>query len=181
MSQSLVGSGGTKGSGRPSSFATMRHDLNPAKYLKPYVAGMAAFLGFLSLGARGILRRRQKTTVVICPTMKLPAEVGLDPEFRMESCSRWPELQSCSQSCMPQVQFSAEDLNDFAARYEGKKCSSCGTALARTTGTRVGWRSLRPTPECRKYPGWIAHQFLASPRLAIRSARPATPRRVPRG
>jgi hypothetical protein len=92
---------------------------------------MAAFLGFLSLGARGILRRRDKTTVVICPTMELPAEVGLDPDLRMESCSRWPELQSCSQSCMPQVQFSAEDLNDFAARYDGKKCSSCGTALAR--------------------------------------------------
>jgi len=63
--------------------------------------------------------------------MKLPAEVGLDPDLDMESCSRWPELQSCSQSCMPQVQFSAEDLNEFGARYEGKKCASCGAALTR--------------------------------------------------
>jgi hypothetical protein len=95
------------------------------------MAGIAAFLGFLSLAARGIFRRRDKTTVVICPTVKLPAGVGLNPELRMESCSRWPELQDCSQSCMPQVQFSAEDLNDFAARYDGKNCSSCGTALTR--------------------------------------------------
>jgi hypothetical protein len=163
MSQSLVGSGGTKGSGRPSSFATMRHDLNPAKYLKPYVAGMAAFLGFLSLGARGILRRRHKTTVVICPTMKLPAEVGLDPEFRMESCSRWPELQSCSQSCMPQVQFSAEDLNDFAARYEGKKCSSCGTALARDDWYKSRLAVLETNPGVSKIPGVDRPSILSLP------------------
>jgi hypothetical protein len=116
---------------RPSPFATWRRLLNSAKQLRPYTAGIAAFLGFLSLSARGIFRRRDKTTVVICPTVKLPAEVGLDPKLRMESCSRWPELQNCSQSCMPQVEFSVEDLNDFTARYDGKKCSSCGTALSR--------------------------------------------------
>jgi hypothetical protein len=103
--------------------------LNPAKYLRPYTAAMASFLS--SFGARGILRRRGKTTVVICPPMKLPAEVELGRDLRIGSCSRWPESLSCSQSCMPQAQFSAEDLNDFAARYKGKKCASCGTALSR--------------------------------------------------
>ena len=103
--------------------------MNPAKYMRPYAAAMAAFLS--SLGARGILRRRGKTTVVICPPMKLPAEVELGRDLRIGSCSRWPESLSCSQSCMPQAQFSAEDLNDFAARYKGKKCVSCGTALSR--------------------------------------------------
>jgi len=122
--------------------------LNPAKYLKPYVAGMAAFLGFLSVG----VRRFSKSTVVICPTVKLPAEVGLDPELRMESCSRWPELQSCSQSCMPQVQFSAEDLNDFAAHYEGKKCSSCGTALTRDDWYKSRLAVLETNPGVSKAP-----------------------------
>jgi len=137
--------------------------LNPAKYLKPYVAGMAAFLGFLSVGVRGILRRRDKTTVVICPTMKVPAEVGLDPELRMESCSRWPELQNCSQSCMPQVQFSAEDLNDFAARYEGKKCSSCGTALTRDDWYKSRLAVLETNPEVSKIPGVDRPSILSDP------------------
>ena len=112
--------------------------MNPAKYLRSYAAGVASFWRLLGLGARGSFRRHDKTTVVICPPMKLPAEVGLDSDLHMESCSRWPELQSCSQSCMPQVQFSAEDLKDFAARYEGKKCASCGAAL-----TRDDWYKTR--------------------------------------
>ncbi len=137
--------------------------MNPARYLKPYVAGMAAFLGFLSMGARGILRRRHKTTVVICPTMKLPAEVGLDPELRMESCSRWPELQSCSQSCMPQVQFSAEDLHDFAAHYEGKKCSSCGTALTRDDWYKSRLAVLENNTGVPKIPGADRPSILSVP------------------
>ena len=103
--------------------------MNPAKYLKPYAAGIAAF--FRQLGPSAALRRQNKTTVVICPTTKMPAEVGLDSDLHMESCSHWPELEGCTQSCTPQVQFSAEDLQDFAARYEGKNCSSCGRPLTR--------------------------------------------------
>jgi hypothetical protein len=136
--------------------------LNPAKYLRPYTAGIAAFSGFLSLGARGILRRRDKTTVVICPTAKLPAEVGLDPELRMESCSRWPELQSCSQSCLPQVQFSAEDLNDFAARYDGKKCSSCDTGLTRDDWYKSRLAVLETNTGVPKTPG-VRPSFFSTP------------------
>ena len=64
------------------------------------------------LGTRGVLGRRDKTTVVVCPTVELPAEVRVTLDQGIESCSRWPELQVCSQSCMAQLQFSAEDLND---------------------------------------------------------------------
>ncbi len=92
---------------------------------------LAQYVRFLWSGARGVLGRRARTTVVICPTRELPAEVELALDHRMESCSRWPELQGCSQSCTPQVQFSPEDLNDFAARYEGKECASCGAVLSR--------------------------------------------------
>jgi hypothetical protein len=138
---------------RSSPFATRRHHLNPAKYLRPYTAGMAAFLGFLSLSARGILHRRDKTTVVICPTVKLPAEVGLDPALHMESCSRWPELQSCSQPCLPQVQFSAEDLNGFGARYEGKTCSSCGAGLTRDDWYESRLAALETNTRVPEIPG----------------------------
>lgn len=105
--------------------------MNPTNYLRPYAAGAASFLRLLGFGARGIIHRRDKTTVVICPAVKLPAQVELDPALHMKSCSRLPELQRCDESCMPQVQFSAEDLNDFAARYEGKRCASCGATLTR--------------------------------------------------
>ena len=137
--------------------------MNPAKYLRPYTAGLASFLRLLSLGARGILRRGDRTTVVICPTMKLPAEVGLDSDLHIESCSRWPELQSCSQSCMPQVQFSAEDLNDFAARYEGKKCGSCGTALTRDDWYKNRLAVLETSTGVPKIPGAVRSSFFSIP------------------
>ncbi len=119
--------------------------MNPARYLRPYAAQAASFWRLLGLGARGVLRRRGKTTVVICPAVKLPAEVGLAPDLHMESCSRWPELQNCSQTCMSQVKFSAEDLNDFAARCEGKKCASCGAALTRDDWYNSRLAVLEPT------------------------------------
>jgi len=105
--------------------------LNPANCLRPCAAGATRFLRFLGLGARGIIHRRAKTTVVICPAVELPAQVEFDPDLHMKSCSRRPELQRCGESCMPQVQFSTEDLNDFAVRYEGKRCASCGATLTR--------------------------------------------------
>jgi len=105
--------------------------LNPTKYLRRCTAGVASFLRLLSLGARGIIRRRDKTTVVICPVEKLPAEVEVDPDLQIESCTRRPESEDCSEPCVPQVQFSTENLHDFAARYEGKKCASCGATLTR--------------------------------------------------
>jgi hypothetical protein len=95
-------------------------------------------------GARAIFAGSHKTTVVICPTAKLPAEVGIDPVDHLESCSRWPELQGCSQDCVPQVKFSAEDLQDFTARYEGKKCSSCGAVLTREDWYNSRLRALDP-------------------------------------
>jgi len=103
--------------------------LSRARHLRPYIAGVASFLRLLSLNPDGILRFRDKTTVVICPSMKLPAEVGIGPGLRMETCSRWLDSQTCSHSCMPQVQFSTEGAKDFAARYGGKTCAQCGSAL----------------------------------------------------
>jgi hypothetical protein len=95
-------------------------------------------------GARAILTGSHKTTVVICPTAELPAQVGLDPLHGMESCSRWPELEGCSQACLPQVKFSAEELGDFTARYEGKKCASCDVVLTRDDWYQSRLEALDP-------------------------------------
>jgi hypothetical protein len=80
-------------------------------------------------GTRAIFIGSRKTTVVVCPRAELPARLEFDPIHGMESCSRWPELEGCNQACMPQVEFSAEELEDFTARYEGENCASCGVTL----------------------------------------------------
>lgn len=90
-------------------------------------------------GLQVILAGSRKKTVVICPTAQRPAQVEVDPAHGLQSCSRWPELQAaCTEACMPQVRFSAEELKDFTTRYRGKRCASCGAQL-----TRDDWYSNR--------------------------------------
>jgi hypothetical protein len=110
-------------------------------------------------GARAILAGSDKTTVVICPTAELPAKVGLDSVERLESCSRWPELEGCSQACMPQVKFSAEELDDFTARYEGKKCASCGEVLTRDDWYQSRLASLGPKAATADISGSLPRSF----------------------
>ena len=93
----------------------------------------------------------KKTTVVICPTAQLPAKVRLDADSRMEGCSRWPELQEgCSEACSPQIEFSPEELQDFMARAEGKKCSSCGMVIMADDWYRNRLAALERSTECGK-------------------------------
>ena len=101
------------------------------------------------------LQLRQKTTVVVCPTAKLPAEVKLDTNLRMESCSRRADFADCTETCMPQIQFSPDGLEDFAARYGGKPCLCCGAALKEEDWYKNRLDALRsdgemPTPN--KFP-----------------------------
>ena len=71
-----------------------------------------------------------RTTVVVCPSAKLPAEVEIDADQRLRACSRWHEMQNtCVEACKPQVSFSSENLNDFASHFGGKPCTSCGAKL----------------------------------------------------
>ncbi len=97
----------------------------------PYIVGLVCFLVLAIHLFRRHLRGVKKTTVV-CPATNLPAEVrsgGWDG--RIDSCSRLPDTEQCSQSCAPQLQFSAEDLSEFTAKYEGRNCASCGSALTK--------------------------------------------------
>jgi hypothetical protein len=98
-----------------------------------------------SNGARSVwlvvrerLRGSPKLTVVICPKAKLPAQVGTDAACRLHSCSRWTESEGCSQTCMPQIEFCAEELERFKSKCEGTKCMSCGVTL-----TAADWYNNR--------------------------------------
>jgi hypothetical protein len=63
---------------------------------------------------------------------------------------------------MPQVRFSAEGVNDFTARYEGKKCRLCGALLTTDDWykTRLSEFPKIAPPICellrRERPWWIA-------------------------
>jgi hypothetical protein len=99
-------------------------------HLLPYVAGVASFL-VLAMHLFRKHRRAVRKTTVVCPAAQLPAEVRSHSDGRIDSCSRLPDTEQCSQSCAPQLQFSADDLSEFTAKYEGKNCASCGTALTK--------------------------------------------------
>ena len=112
-------------------------------YALAYIAGVMSFLVLAGYLVRKHLRAVKKATVV-CPTAQLPAEVRFHSDGHIESCSRLPSSEDCSQTCAPQLQFSADELSEFAAKYEGQNCTCCGTAL-----TRDDWYKSRlaiPTP-----------------------------------
>jgi hypothetical protein len=54
-------------------------------------------------------------SVVFCPRAKLPAAVGLDDSLSIEACSRSTGLD-CNRDCLPQLSYSAEEVNEFLAR-----------------------------------------------------------------
>jgi hypothetical protein len=64
---------------------------------------------------------------------------------------------------MPQVQFSAEDLNGFAAHYEGKKCSSCGTAVTADEWYKSRLAVLETDSGVSKIPGVDRPSILSVP------------------
>ncbi len=108
-----------------------------------------------SPGVRWKSRLRQKTSVVVCPTAKLPAEVNVDANLHMKSCSRWSESGDCAQTCTSQIQFSPESLEDFVAIYGGDKCACCGAVLTAEDwyNNRLGaLQSVGETPGPSKVP-----------------------------
>ena len=100
---------------------------------------------------KGSVRRklelRQKASVVVCPTAKLPAEIKLHENLRMESCSRWPEFEDCAQTCTSQIQFSPESLEDFVAIYGGRKCAGCDAVVTAADWYNNRLGALRSTGE----------------------------------
>ncbi len=97
------------------------------RFVLASVAGAASLVTLAPLRKR--LRAVKTTTVVVCPKEQLPARVELASNNRIESCSRRPQLETCSEACSPQIQFSPEQCSQFVANYEGKNCISCGVGL----------------------------------------------------
>jgi hypothetical protein len=108
-----------------------------------YIVGATLFLVFASYLFRKRLAAVKKTSV-LCPTAQLPAEVRLNSDTGIESCSRMPYPESCSQNCTSQLQFSPDNLSEFVEKHEGKKCASCGTNL-----TGEDWYKSRLTAHTR--------------------------------
>ena len=131
---------------------------------EPYIAVRSSE----EASVRKKLQPGQKTTVVVCPRNELPAEVNLDANLGMELCSRRPKNEDCTQDCSPQIQFSPESLQDFAAMHVDEQCACCGAALTGEDWYKNRLDALRSTgeaPTADKVPRtvWIASEDKKSP------------------
>ena len=105
------------------------------------------------LGTRSYMRYRG-TRVVTCPETQGPAAVRLDVahatktassgemELRVRSCSRWPEVQACSQRCLEELASApAECLikTTLVEWYQGSTCALCGRDIG-----EVHWVEHKP-------------------------------------
>jgi hypothetical protein len=92
--------------------------------------------------------------VITCPENLRPAGVRLDarraaftpigqsPEFRLSSCSRWPERAGCGQECLAQISESPEGClvrNILIEWYRGKSCACCGKPFG-----EIEWATQKP-------------------------------------
>ena len=108
----------------------------------------------LGVGIRGVCRwaMLRRMRLIQCPENRRPAGVQLDAlhsawtlgssDFRLSSCTRWPERAGCGQDCLRQIEASPQDceVRRILARwYEGKKCAGCGTTFA-----QILWDARKP-------------------------------------
>ncbi len=115
------------------------------------------------LGGAAVLGRRllrtwlayRGTRVVVCPESREMVAVEVDaahaatgsvragrPELRLESCTRWPERQTCGQECLGQVESTPEACllgNILGDWYQGQACVFCGRGF-----TALHWHDQRP-------------------------------------
>lgn len=80
------------------------------------------------------------TMLVTCPENHKPAAVKPSlvravggefikrPDLELKSCSRWPELRDCDQTCLFQIEQGPDEhrvWNIAGKWFEGKKCAVC--------------------------------------------------------
>lgn len=91
-----------------------------------------------------------RRSVVLCPTVHLPAAVNFDDSLVLEVCSRRPDL-SCEQDCVSQLRFSADELENFVAVHrEQGWCRICGTML-----TSDDWYASRMEAATASNSHWV--------------------------
>lgn len=99
-------------------------------------------------------RKFQGPRVVVCPETKkhvgvevragkasLTAAFG-EPEFRLASCSRWPERQDCGQECVVQIEEAPDGClirERLVQWYAGSVCALCGRAIG-----EIHWIDRKP-------------------------------------
>ena len=102
-------------------------------------AGAAMTALFLGRVAWQWLVFREKR-LITCPENQRPAGVQLDawhaaltgvakPDFRLSSCTRWPDRAGCDQDCLRQIEAAPVDCEVrriLANWYRGKQCAVCG-------------------------------------------------------
>lgn len=95
-----------------------------SEYIEQTVAQWHVFLEVDAMNPA--LSRR---SVVVCPTVHLPAAVNFDDSLILEACSRSPNL-SCNKECVSQLRFSDDELENFVTvQHEQGWCQICGTVL----------------------------------------------------
>ena len=131
-------------------------------------------LGMLFLAGRRIVSAwlaYRGTRIVVCPETRQTVAVEVDarhaalgasrrrPQLRLESCTRWPERETCGQECLAQVEEAPEAcllLHILGDWYRGKTCAFCGRtfeawhqsdhepALLAPGGALVDWSDFPP-------------------------------------
>jgi hypothetical protein len=108
-------------------------------------------LSWLSLRA---YRKYRGTRVITCPETCAPAAVELDAaraarsemlgnvEYRLQSCTRWPEREGCGQECLAQIEAAPEDClvrTMLTKWYRGATCALCGRDIG-----EIRWSEHKP-------------------------------------
>ena len=107
-------------------------------------------------------RRYRGARVVTCPETKQTVAVEVnaakaaltgafdDAQFRLTSCTRWPERQDCGQECVAQIEAAPDGClvrERLAAWYRDRKCALCGRSIG-----EIRWTDRKPailTPDLK--------------------------------
>jgi hypothetical protein len=120
------------------------------------VIGIVFVLSFIPL-AYTIARRYQRfrgPRVVTCPETGTAVAVEVnarkaafsaaidEPQFRLSSCSRWPERHACGQECVKQIEEAPDGClvrERLAAWYADARCTLCGHEIG-----EIRWIDRKP-------------------------------------
>jgi len=119
-----------------------------------------------------LLRMYQRVRAVTCPETREPAAIQIDArraaltalagnvDYRLTSCSRWPEKRNCNQACKSQIGGATQGCNALATIEKAKRiknCELCGVVLDRKRPsdpkpvllspdrkTRIEWENVPP-------------------------------------
>ncbi len=73
-----------------------------------------------------------------------------EPEFRLSSCTRWPERQDCGQECVAQIEQAPDGClvrDRLVQWYKDARCALCGREIG-----EIHWIDRKPgllTPDSR--------------------------------